>query len=340
MKKILLLTLITIGFGGISLPYSVAQSVADESNFTQVFSQNFKFLDNRYLPYHLPQVNFFESTHSVPLRIGDLSWSDDNLNSESDVNWTAFTITSAAIAGFYTGLFIREQQRRWSPTKVPFYFNSPLEAKGFDKFGHFYATKIQASFISNLYDFSGVSRNASALLGAGIALSVQSLIEIKDGRISSGGFDVYDQTANILGTSWFYARERVDFLQRFDVRWFYYPSEEKDLLEPNTRFNEDYGGHSYWLSMRTWDLFPEKARFWPKFIVPAAGISLNNWTGEEAQTEHISYHLSINPDFNHILPQDTRVGRFLTDILNGFYIPAPAVELYPDFGFKLIFYGQ
>jgi hypothetical protein len=368
MKKVFLLMLAIIGFGCITLPHVIAQSVSDASSFEKIslpqaatrsvanentFRQDqlseFTLSSSRYSSYHIPSVNLldstsvnlFGSTQGLPFQIGDLYRPDGNINSNTNVNWTAFTITSAGIAGFYTTLFAREQSRRWGTPKVPFYTNSRLEAKGFDKFGHFYATKTQASVISSLYDFSNVKPGTSALLGAGIALSVQSIIEIKDGRVTSGGFDLYDQTANVLGTSWFFAREKVDVMQRFNVRWFYYPSEEKDLLEPNTRFNEDFGGHTYWLSMQTHDLLPEKMqRYWPKFIVPAAGISLNNWTGPENPDHYLSYHLSIAPDFTHILPQDSRVGRFFTDILNGFYIPAPAVEVYPEFGFKLIFYGQ
>lgn len=253
------------------------------------------------------------------------------------INWTSFTLTTAAIGGVYTGLFSYEQKRRWDAPDVPFYFNNVFEARGIDKANHFYATKAQASLISNLYSLSNVNRNTSILLGIGIALSVQTLVEVKDGRISGGGFDMYDEIANLLGGGWFFAREQSKFLHRFNIRWFYYPSVNRELLPPEPRFTEDYNGPTYWLSMPMGDLIPE---FWPRFIVPVAGVSLNNWSVAPKREGYLSYHLSLNPDFKHILSQQTALGKTLTDFLNSFYIPAPAVEVYPNLGFKLIFYGQ
>nr|WP_286670570.1 DUF2279 domain-containing protein [Fodinibius salsisoli] len=239
------------------------------------------------------------------------------------------------ITGIYTGLFIYEQNHRWNVPKVPFHFSSGLNAKGFDKFGHFYATKSQAELISNLYTFSNIRSGRSNLLGAGIALTVQSLIEIKDGKVSDVGFDVYDQISNLMGIAWFYGRENSAFLKRFNFRWFYHPSKDKQLLPKGslTRFIEDYNGHSYWLTTQVGDFIP----YWPRFIVPAAGITLNNWSYEQNQSGYYSYHLSFNLDFTHIIPQHSSWGKISADLLNSFYVPAPAIEVYPDFGFELLF---
>jgi len=35
----------------------------------------------------------------------------------------------------------------------------------------------------------------------------------------------FDQAANVLGSGWFYAQERIDALRRFGVRWTRYPSD-------------------------------------------------------------------------------------------------------------------
>lgn len=270
-----------------------------------------------------------------------LSISEKSDTKNSSVNWTTFTVTSAALAGMYTGLYTYGEQTRWDAPMVPFYFRNDFSPQGIDKLGHFYATKTQAFILSNLYGLSGLSRKKTSLLGAGLAFSVQSLIEIKDGTISGGGFDTFDEIANTLGAGWFYARERVGFLQRFNVRWFYYPSENRDLLTDNLQFNEDYNGHTYWLSMRIWDLLPKSAQpYWPRFIVPAAGISLNDWSVDPSQNGELSYHLSLNFDFKYIIPQRTEFGRTISQFLNGFYIPAPALEVYPNTGVKLIFFGQ
>ena len=253
------------------------------------------------------------------------------------ISWPGFALTSATLAGLYAGIFSYEQDRRWNGPRSDFFFAHTLNARGVDKAGHFYATKAQASLISNLYTFSNVSPRTANLIGTGIALSVQTLVELKDGRVADRGFGVYDEIANALGASWFYAREHSPFMQRFQVRWLYYPSDDRDLLKPGYRFTEDYTGHSYWLSAKVWDLLPF---YWPKAIVPALGMSLNDWVPNSDQQGYYSIHLSLNPDFNYILPDKSRVARALADLFNEFYIPAPAIQLYPDLGFKLVFYGQ
>jgi hypothetical protein len=259
------------------------------------------------------------------------------------VNWANFAMITGVVSASYTGFFVYNRDRWWPGRGAAFHFREQIYAKGFDKLGHFYATKTQAMVLSRLYGFSNISQTASDLLGAGIALSMQTLIEIKDGTTSLGGFDRYDQLANIMGVSWFYARERVDFLKPFNVRWMYYPSE--NLREqPNyrdDRLASDYNGQSYWVSMRVWDLLPQKEQSkWPRFVVPTAGISLNNYPASPGASTHVSYHLSLNPDFKYILPQDSAFGRIMTTILNSIHFPAPALEVHPDLKFNLIFYGQ
>ena len=272
-----------------------------------------------------------------PLKYGSYNNLGQVYDESKTISWPGLVVTSTALAGLYTGLFNYEQKRRWDEPKVPFHFVYNLGTRGADKAGHFFATKAQASTISNLYTLSNVPQGTSDLIGVGIALSVQTLVELKDGRIDGRGFDVYDEVANVLGASWFYARQRSDFLQRFQIRWLYYPSDNRDLLAPGHRFTEDYTGHSYWLSAKVWDIMPF---YWPKFIVPAGGITLNDWIPNSEQQGYYSFHLSLNPDFDYIFPQRTKFGRTLSDFFNNFYIPAPAVQVYPDLGFKLIFHGQ
>lgn len=257
--------------------------------------------------------------------------------SHSKVHWPGIAITSAALAGIYTAIFTYEKDRRWNGPRTDFFFTHTLTARGVDKLGHFYATKAQASFIGNLYSFSIMPRRPATLLGAGMALSIQTMVELKDGRVADRGFGVYDEIANTLGAAWYVARELRPGLQRFQVRWLYYPSENRDLLEPGYRFTEDYTGHSYWISSRVWDLLPF---YWPKVIVPAVGITLNDWVPNSSQQGFYSVHLSLNPDFNYIFTGESKISKALADLFNGFYMPAPALQLYPNLGFKIIFVGS
>lgn len=281
----------------------------------------------------------FRDTSKSSVRWALYKFDSGGINSYSSrkVYWPGIAVTSVALAGIYSTIFNYEQDRRWNGPGTDFFFTHTLTAKGVDKLGHFYATKAQASFIANLYSFSMLPRKTATILGAGVALSVQTLVELKDGRVSDRGFGVYDEIANTLGAAWFVARALQPGLQRFHVRWLYYPSDNRDLLEPGYRFTEDYTGHSYWISSRVWDLLPF---YWPKAIVPVIGITLNDWVPNSSQQGFYSVHLSLNPDFKYIFTGDSTINKAMADLLNGFYIPAPALQLYPNLGFKIIFTGN
>ncbi len=331
-------------------------AVAQVKLSTEVLNnRSFHTYSSTYSPQNFDSISrdFHVHTHGTDeiehYYFNSTYWKTEHLKSslgkqekESQLDWTKFSIVTGGIAASYTGLFLYTRDRWWSKPRVPFHFNEQYYARGFDKLGHFYASKTQALIISRLYELSDMHPNLSALLGAGIALSVQTIIEIKDGTLTSGGFDRFDQLGNIMGVSWFYARERVDFLKRFNVRWMYYPSGnlEQERTYRDSRITDDYNGQSYWMSMRVWDLLPDKLQpYWPRFLVPTAGVSLNNWPGA-TNSPHLSYHLSVNLDFKHIIPQSTAFGRILSELLNGVHFPAPALELHPNPSFKLIFYGQ
>ncbi|MDZ7690449.1 MAG: DUF2279 domain-containing protein [Balneolaceae bacterium] len=107
-------------------------------------------------------------------------------NGESEVNWTTFSVITGGVLASYTGLFLHIKDRWWDGPRVSFHFSEEFYADGFDKFGHFYASKTQALAISRLYQSSGLSHNKSILLGAGVTLSVQTMIELMDGRTNAG----------------------------------------------------------------------------------------------------------------------------------------------------------
>lgn len=322
--NIFFIATLLLGFGG--LQHASWGQITDLNN--QESSRTVWNGELRSLHYQLTNVQYQPNLFN--------NYNQSNMLSPR-VSWPGIAVTSTALAGIYTGIFSYEQDRRWGGPEAPFHFTRSLKTKGADKAGHFYATQAQASFISNLYKLSNVNPTTADLMGAGIALSIQTLVELKDGRIEDRGFGVYDEVANLLGAGWFYARQQSTFLQRFQMRWLYYPSSNSDLLPKGHRFTEDYTGHSYWLSMSVWDILPF---YWPKFIAPTAGITLNGWVPNTNQQGYYSYHLSLNPDFNYIIPRNTALGRTFADLLNSFYFPAPALQVYPDFGFKLIFYGQ
>lgn len=218
---------------------------------------------------------------------------------------------------------------------------------------HFYATGVQALVNARLLKWSGVSSFQAAAWGSVTGLLAQTHVEIHDGFHAKWGFDWYDQAANVLGVTWFYARERVKPLRRFTVRWTYAPSKRWRAEDPQSlMFADDYSGHTYWISMRIWDLLPSTLQeMWPPFLQLSAGTTLNKWsegTGDREApggpgpnpTAFRSYHLSVDLDWKALLPQDSWFFRSLSDALNKIHFPAPALRVYPRPHVHFVFIGQ
>ena len=245
------------------------------------------------------------------------------------------------------GLFVWEKNRWWSDARVPFHFYDHLGYAGnLDKLGHFFATDVQALVAARLFEWSGVRPARAALWGALLAFLFQTHIEIHDGFSPRYGFDRYDEVANFLGAAWFYAHERLPFLEPFSIRWSYVPSAAwragfRERRANHTTFADDYSGHSYWLSARLGDLLPEGwGRHWPRFLCLSAGVSLNDWVESRPRSGYRSYYLGLDVDFRRLLPRRTWLGRTLGDLLDRLHLPGPAIRLYPRPTVHLLYYGQ
>lgn len=270
------------------------------------------------------------------------------------LQWDRFALVTGGLSAAYTGQYLFEKRRWWSGERSHFRFNSHLNyARNFDKLGHFHATGIQALINARLLSWSGVDPSRAAFWGSMTSLLAQTHVEIHDGFHPKWGFDWYDQAANVLGATWFYARERVGPLRRFTLRWTYAPSKMwRSDDNRSIMFADDYSGHTYWVSMRVWDLLPSSVQtVWPPFLQISAGATLNDWS-EETWARNapggpgpnpdafVSYHLSVDLDWEELLPQNSWLFRSLSDVLNRFHLPAPAVRLYPHPRLHLVFIGQ
>ncbi len=259
------------------------------------------------------------------------------------IRWNRFVPVTTTIVGAYTGVYIFERSRWWKEDRS-FHFDSHLDyAENTDKLGHFYVSELQALANARALEWSGVRRSRAALWGALISLAGQTNVEIHDGYSAKWGFDVYDQVANVLGVTWFYLHDRVPALRRYDVRLMYWNPEHPPINQSRetTPFTDDYMGLTFWLSVRVRDLLPDAVQpYWPRFLNPSLGVSLNDWTEYPDSDAYLSTHLSVDVDWREIIPRDSWLGRTGGDLLNRYHFPAPAIRLTPRPGFSLIFVGQ
>lgn len=262
---------------------------------------------------------------------------------ESSIRWGRFIPVSTLMAGAYTGAYLVERQKWWVG-QVPFHFDSHLDyAQNMDKLGHFYVSQMQALANTRVLEWTGVRSSRAGIAAGLLTLAGQTNVEIHDGYNKRWGFDVYDAVANVMGVSWFYAHERVPALRRFDIRLGYWNPELPPINQsrPTTLFTDDYMGMTFWLSMRVYDLLPDRIRpYWPRFLKLSGGISLNDWQDHPDPDAYLSTHISVDIDWREIIPRDSWIGRTGGDILNRYHLPAPAIQITPRPGFSLIFLGQ
>ena len=260
-------------------------------------------------------------------------------DSARTVSAERLALVAVGIAGGAAAIYAWEKSRWWEGGLGPFQFDDHLDyAANMDKAAHFYATDVQALGATRALEWAGVRREHAALGGAVAAWLMQLQVEWHDAFYPQWGFDRYDVAANTLGAGWFYARERLPALRRFSVRWGYVPR----TADPALWFDEDYQHHTYWLSARVADLLPERARrLWPEALALSAGVAVADWDpADPHDTGHAELYLSVDLNYDVLLPRRTLLGRTVADVLDRFHLPAPAVRLAPEPRFYLLFWGQ
>ncbi len=209
-----------------------------------------------------------------------------------------------------------------------------------DKMGHFYTNYHLALNASQLYQWTGLSRNKSIALGSGIGFGFQTTLEIFDGFSTEWGFSWYDMLGNTLGTATYALQEIAWKEQRILPKFSYSPSPFAELRPEvlGSNFQEqllkDYNGQTYWLSINPSTFF--KNTKLPKWACFSFGYSANakikgdddsfvssDGTSYFAQREWL---LSLDIDFSRIPAKRPWVKMVLKQF-NALKIPFPALIL-------------
>jgi len=219
-------------------------------------------------------------------------------------------------------------------------FNDGMNWLQMDKLGHFYANYHFAMNTSQLYQWSGVSKNKSIVIGSSIGLGFQTTLELFDGFSSEWGFSWYDMLGNGLGTASFAAQEIIWNEQRILPKFSYSPSPyaalRPDVLGSNfqERLLKDYNGQTYWLSINPSTFFKNSKL--PKWACISIGYSADaKINGEEnsyistaglSYTAHREWLMSFDIDFSRIPAKRPWVKMVLKQF-NALKIPFPALML-------------
>ncbi len=258
-------------------------------------------------------------------------------------------VTGICLGGYglaYTGIALA-WYRNISKTKWH-WFNDNYEWGQVDKMGHALGGYQGARGMIGLFKWSGMNKFQSAFYGSLIGFMSLAPIEVLDGFTEKWGASSGDLIADFAGAGLAFTNEMLWAEQRIQFKVSYHPTRYADVYPQlfGTGIEKplkDYNGHTTWLSFRVHSWLPEGKfkRKYPKWLNVAVGYGANGlaggydlgYTPAVQAREYRQYYLSLDVDLSAI---PTRHGglRVLLDVLNLVHLPAPALELNGQNGFR------
>jgi len=227
--------------------------------------------------------------------------------------------------------------------------NDSKYALGIDKIGHVYGTALISHFLSAGLLAANLDQEMSVWLGAFGGLGLQLYTEIQDGFAPidketgepKWGFSPGDAIADVIGAGYFVARYYYPYLNNFQLRASYYPSEAMINGEkPDNNIADDYDGQKMWLAFRMKNLLPSSiAEYWPSFLMLSAGYAVSG-IGDNANENGLqqSYYIAFDFDAS-VIPLHGEFWEFIKNTLNYIHFPMPGIEFSQDgVSFLLIAY--
>ncbi|MDA3861359.1 MAG: DUF2279 domain-containing protein [Melioribacteraceae bacterium] len=209
-------------------------------------------------------------------------------------------------------------------------------ALGLDKIGHTFGTAVISHFISSGFQAANVNQEFATWLGAFGGLSMQLYVEIQDGYapadIITGkpkwGFSPEDAISDFIGAGYFVAKYYYPYLNNFQLRVSYYPSEAMlNGEKPDNNISDDYDGQKMWIAFRMKNLLPNNlAKHWPSFLMLSAGYGVTG-IGDNSTDAGLqpSYYLAFDIDAEEI-PLHGEFWSFIKNTLNYIHFPMPGVK--------------
>jgi hypothetical protein len=226
---------------------------------------------------------------TVQLQAQDNKFGNLLVNADT-LNKARLKTVVALQGGIWVGSLVALNQAWYANyPKAPFHlFNDAGEWQQVDKVGHAFSAYYAANLSSKFFMWSGVNRKKSALLGAGMGIAYESVIEILDGYSAQWGFSLADMAANISGSLLFAGQEYAWGEQRIRFKFTshrvkYDDPELKqkadDLYGTSLpeRILKDYNGQTYWWSINMWS-FAKQSRL-PPWLNVAVGYGAEGMFG-------------------------------------------------------------
>jgi hypothetical protein len=235
-------------------------------------------------------------------------------------------ISGTAVASMVVGLQIYQGIVYWQDRATFRIIEDGTYELWADKAGHLFSGYIASRIAKDALLTSGFSWDAAAICGPLIGLGYQFYVEVMDGYGKNWGFSPSDAMMNAVGAGYVVAQHFVPVLQNFNIKATYYPPRwfgEQSRPVASSAF-DDYGAWTMWVSANVHNLLPEEARpYWPAWLNLAFGYAVRD---VDLPTNDPKFIVSLDYDFEKILPDGGPVWNWFRQYLNIFKFPAPAVE--------------
>jgi len=271
-----------------------------------------------------------DSTHIHPVRLAAVA-----------------SLASASFIGSYVFVF---SDSWWSGPRYDFHVKpDPDYAKNVDKLGHFYAGILLGEGFYDGFRWSGVSEFNSHLLAGSMTSLTMIGVDVKDG-FAYWGFSPYDVIAGSLGGFYPMAKRYVPAFKYIDYKFSYWQNSSAywDQIKMTHSdgggvFTDDYCNQTHWLSFRVNEMLPNTAaKYWPDWLSVAVGVSLQDtifksdpdgWPPPGKR----EYYIGLDYDLKAIFHPKSDYGKQILNFLNYLKLPAPALRVYPDRKFYLVY---
>ena len=254
--------------------------------------------------------------------------SEDSVDIKAEISWPKVAVVGSAALASYAAAYV-------------FVF---AKALNLDKFGHFAAGVILGESFYEGYRWAGLSEFKSYLFAGLSAMATHIAIDVKDGYSPAWGFSIFDVLSGTLGGFLPMAERYVPVFKYVDLKWSYWINStyyyDKSTHRGDAVFTDDYVNQTFWASFKPYRLLPSAVqKYYPSWLAFAVGMSIDetamNFHAPE-KDRHREVYLAFDYDLEAFRPQ-SRLARTLIKYLNYFKLPAPAIQVYPEFNWYLLY---
>ena len=227
----------------------------------------------------------------------------------------------------------------------------------FDKAGHFMGGLVMSQTLNEAYAWAGFGTRSAAFVGTLTSWAALLEIEMRDAYFDQWGFSIPDFVANTAGASLPLLHALFPRTRAIGFKFSYFPSnlyvDHKDRALANRPHIEhvidDYEGMTTWMTVAVEQLLPDRAAaHWPDDLGLALGYGVKGLHGSNVKSRGRFKRYPDRPDAQpevllgldydaRRLPGRSRLAKYFKQQLNWLHLPTPAVRIYPNFRFYLLY---